>query len=988
MRQPVMSLPRSLLFLSVFLLTAPVVTAQTTGEIQGTITDAGGSPLPGVTVEAASPSLQGVRSVITRGDGRYRFPGVPPGVYRVKGTLSGFGPAEKTVTVSLDATATLDMTLELAAREEVVVSGNIPLVDVTSTTGGTNYTSQLISRLPVARNYADIVRANPGVVEDQGDTQGRSLALSIYGATSAEQLWIIDGINTTNVIRGFQGKAINNEFVQEVEVKTGGYQAEYGRALGGVINVITKSGGNQFHGEAFVYYDSLPWKARPRITDQDEVDVSLAGTGNMRISDYTRTDFGADLGGFLLKDRLWFFAAYDRVELPGKVSRITSSPLVPNTLQFPLDATDNLYSGKLTWNVATGSTLVATAFADPTTNSGAGGADPRQGQFVLRSITNPDPATWEFNRFIGGTDYALRGNQLFGSTGLLTLQGARHQDRYELIPTDAGDQVRLADFTCQGGTPTKPCQGFLNFVTGGLGSLPGPLYRNASLRDQYRTDLALYLGGHEIKLGGDYQYAKTYSIGHITGLQSVTRNNERGQLYYTHFFHAKSLTDLTPVDYVGQSRTGELGAYVQDSWRAAAGLTISAGLRWDEEDIRNFQDVSVIKTTAAWQPRLGVIWDPMKDGTTKLYAFAGRFYYSLPTDIAIRSYGNQAFAITANFDPVSVQQDPTVLGHGKPSVFGSANGAPVDKGLKGIYQDEYTIGLERLLSSTLSLGIKATYRRLGNAIEDRCDLDYTRPETSFSSCAIMNPGSNGQFARGDVPGCNGLDGSFGSCSETIPPVPAARRLYRGIELMGRKSLSERAWLQASYVYSSLRGNYDGEVSESDYGQTDPGNSSDFDYPQQAHNSYGRLFLDRPHSFRLDGFYTAPFKLSIGLQTFLRSGAPLNQVGYFNVNEGPVIQLVPRGYAGRMPYNWDASLTLAYPIAVGPLTATVQLYVFNLFNNQIATMRDTVWTTAWQQPPGYPASLFDPNQPQTNPDYGKVTSRQEPRLVRAAVHIAF
>lgn len=974
-----------LAFFSPLLLTALVLRAQTTSNIQGTITDAGGSPLSGVTVEAASPSLQGVRSVVTTQDGRYRFPGVPPGVYRLKGRLSDFGLAEKTVAVSLDATATVDMTLELAALEEVVVSGDVPVVDVTSTTGGTTYTSQVISRLPVARNYADIVRTNPGVVEDQGQTQGRSLALSIYGATSSEHLWIIDGINTTNVIRGFQGKAINNEFVQEVEVKTGGYQAEYGRALGGVINVITKSGGNQFHGEAFVYYDSIQWKAQPKVTDQDEVNVSLAGTGNMRISDYTRTDFGADLGGFLLKDRLWFFAAYNRVELPGKVSRYTSSPLVPNTLQFPLDSTDNLYSGKLTWNVATGSTLVATAFADPTTNSGAGIADPRQGQFIVRSITNPDPATWEFSRFIGGTDYALRGNQLFGSTGLLTLQGARHRDRYELIPTGPGEQVRFLDVTCQGGTPASPCRQTFNFVTGGLGSLYGPIYRNASLRDQYRADLALSFGNHEIKLGGDYQYAKTDSIGHITGGQTVARANERGQVYYVHFFHAKSPADLTPVDQLRRARTAEVGAYIQDSWRVAAGLTISAGLRWDEEDIRNYRDASVIKTTTAWQPRLGVIWDPKKDGTTKLYAFAGRFYYSLPTDLAITAYASVTNAITFNFDPVRVEQDPTVLGHEKSFVFGSAFGTPVDQGLRGIFQDEYTVGLERLFSPTFSVGVKATYRRLGNAIENRCDLDYTRPETTFSSCAMVNPGSNGRFARGDVPGCNGLDGDFYQCSETIPPVPPARRLYRGIELIGRKSFSERSRLQASYVYSSLRGNYDGEVSES-YGQTNPGSNGDFDYPQLSHNSYGRLFLDRPHSFRLDGYYTTPFKLLVGLQAFFRSGAALDKVGYFSENFGSAIQLVQRGYAGRMPSNWDANLILAYPMDVGPLTATVQLYVFNLFNNQIATTRDTAWTI--QPPPDYPASLFDPNQQRDNPNYGKITSRQEPRLVRAAVRISF
>ncbi len=645
-------LSRRLAFFSPLLLTALVLRAQTTSNIQGTITDTGGSPLPGVTVEATSPSLQGTRSVVTREDGGYRFPGVPPGVYRLKGMLSGLGPAEKTVTVSLDATATVDMTLQLVAREEVVVSGEVPLVDVTSTTGGTNYTARVISRLPVARNYADIVRANPGVVEDQGDTQGRSPALSIYGATSSEHLWIIDGINTTNVIRGSQGKAINTEFVQEVEVKTGGYQAEYGRALGGVINVITKSGGNEFHGDAFAYYDSFQSKARPRVTNEDSTSYS------MRVSDYRRTDFGADLGGFLLKDRLWFFAAYNRVELPGKVARYVSSPLVPDTFQFPLNATDDLYSGKLTWNIARGSTLVTTAFADPTTNSGAGAADPRQGQFTVRPITNPDPATWELSRFIGGTDYALRWNQLSGSSGLITLQGARHRDRYELIPTGPGEQVRLADYTCQGGTPTNPCRfpSIANSVTGGLGSIYGPIYRNASRRDQYRADLSLYFGSHEIKLGGDYQYGKTESVSHITGGQLVNRFNDRGQLYYLHFFYAKSPTDLTPADNVARGRTADLGAYVQDSWKVAPGWTVSAGLRWDQEDIRDYRDQSVIKTTAEWQPRLGVVWDPRRDGKTKLYAFAGRFYYALPTDLSVRAYGNSTIAITYNFDPARVER--------------------------------------------------------------------------------------------------------------------------------------------------------------------------------------------------------------------------------------------------------------------------------------------------------------------------------------------
>ena len=319
--------------------------AQTTGTLEGKVRDPAGSPLLGAGIVIRSPRLQGVRTAVAGKDGGYRFPAAPPGEYRVEAALPGFRSAEREGVVSLDATATVDFTLEPAIEERVAVTGEAPLVDTTATTTGTNYTSRVTSRLPVGRNYADIVRSNPGVDTDRGETQGRSLALTIYGATSAENLWLIDGINTTNVIKGGQGKAINNEFVEEVEVKTGAYQAEYGRALGGVVNVITKSGGNDFHGSGFFYYDSDATRARQKVTDDD---LTLA---DMRVAGYDRRDFGADLGGFVLKDRLWFFAAYDRVDVHSEVSRYVSTPFVSSTDEFPIRAANNLYSGKLTWKV-------------------------------------------------------------------------------------------------------------------------------------------------------------------------------------------------------------------------------------------------------------------------------------------------------------------------------------------------------------------------------------------------------------------------------------------------------------------------------------------------------------------------------------------------------------------------------------------------------------------------------------------------------------
>ncbi len=167
-------LPRCIVVALSFLVSAgrAAVAQTTTGKIEGVVRDTSGDPLPGVTVEATSPSLQGSRSATTLADGAFRFPAIPPGTYEVRATLSGFRVAEKTAKVSLDATATVDLKLQLAAEEQVVVSGEAPLIDSTSTTTGTNYTSNVIAHLPVSRNYADIVKSNPGVSTDRGSTRG------------------------------------------------------------------------------------------------------------------------------------------------------------------------------------------------------------------------------------------------------------------------------------------------------------------------------------------------------------------------------------------------------------------------------------------------------------------------------------------------------------------------------------------------------------------------------------------------------------------------------------------------------------------------------------------------------------------------------------------------------------------------------------------------------------------------------------------------
>jgi len=334
---------------------------------------------------------------------------------------------------------------------------------------------------------------------------------------------------------------------------------------------------------------------------------------------------------------------------------------------------------------------------------------------------------------------------------------------------------------------------------------------------------------------------------------------------------------------------------------------------------------------------------------------------------------------------------------------------PHDAGLKGIYQDEFTIGVEKLIDPTFSVGIKGEYRRFGRAIEDRCDADVSAPENAGNSCVITNPGGSGVYANGNFTGCDGLDndtcGIFPINSLLGGPLPEAKRLYRGIELLARKTYQDKLWLQASYVYSSLRGNYDGEVKQ-DYRQTDPGITADFDYAGFLHAKYGRLYLDRPHNVRLDATYLTPFKLSVGLQAYYQSGPPLSVVGYFNAGYGAQVQLVQLGTAGRLPAQYEGNLSLSYPFEVGPTTVTLQGYVFNLLDHQGVTNVDN----AWQQSPGanYPKDTAHYNQlyfppctaaqasdpvgnkcnEQTNANYGLATSRQDPRLFKFALKVSF
>ncbi len=1019
-----------LVFSICLLLVAPVaVLAQTTGTVEGTVTDQSGAALPGVTVEIASPSLQGIRTAATAEDGRFRFPSLPPGEYRVTASLTDFGKVQKKATVTLDATTMVNLQLNLSTTAEVTVTGEAPIVDTTATTTGSNYGAKIIDKLPVGRNYADIVFAQPGVQADFGLTRGRSLAISIYGSTSAENLFLIDGVNTTSVILGVQGKDINTEFIQEVEVKTGGYQAEYGRNTGGVVNVITRSGGNEFHGGIFGYYNDTGMRADPVNGEPAEYDTpAYSGTGaaqanNSILSKDVRQEWGLDLGGFMWKDKVWFFGAYNRAQVNQNLQTLDLTN--PETFghQFPRSFVQSKYSGKITLNPIQTTSIVGTVFSDAQTQEGA---LVNAGCGVCPVPSTLDPTSYSGRQDVGSPDYGARLNQLFGSFGIFTFQYAQHRDRYKTTP-EGFENPQVRDYTQ---SPT----GRTYVAYGGLGSVFGPTRNNWSTRDAYAGSFTGYLGNHEIKVGGDYSNDSTSGSTYFTGEQLVRirpcnvnatshckpdaplYTNRQGttlQVFYQHSLLAAGGED----DYVIISAspfttpTKRYSAFLQDQWRIVPSLTVNLGVRWDTESYYGLDPITgpfnAFSLTNQWAPRIGVTWDFAGDGTSKLYASAGRFYYALPTDINVRVFTANSSVQTYNYDFYSIAQD-TAAPQRQLFQGGNAFGEPIDAGTKAAYQDELTLGVEKALDPTFSIGLKGTYRTLGRTVEDRCDLDSADPLAQDSSCALFNPGSNGPAASGQILTCDGSANPTDPnvinetpCGHPGVPVGDAKRIFRGIELVARKQFTNQFWAQASFLYSSLKGNYSGAISEAT-GQTDPGINADFDYYQFAFNAYGNLELDRPVQARIDAVYNAPFGLSAGLGFYVRSGLPLSRLGWFNDFYPGTLYLDTRGTLARTPTDYDMNLSLGYNLNVGPVTITPMVYFFNLLNHQTATRSNTAFNDGsfvtdtaspyYGQPgvePGTGACPASATSPCTdNEDYLKATQWTSPRLFRAALKITF
>jgi hypothetical protein len=980
---------RTVILLCVLVLSTPLAFAQTTGDIAGHVTDEQGGALPGVSIEARGPALQGSRTAVSDASGSYRLVLMPPGSYKVTATLQGFARAEETIVVSLARTATSDIKLRPSTQAEVTVTGQAPLVDTTSSEFGRNFDDRKIRSLPTGRNYSSVVLVAPGVTEQSSNSNNFAGTLAIYGSTGLENSFILDGANTTGVEYGAQGTNLNFEFIQEVEVKAGGYQAEFGRSTGGIVNVITRSGGNDFHGDVFGYYTDDSLQASNKYPNEN-----LYGTNQ----GFKRYDWGADLGGFAWKDRIWFFGAYDRVQ--GKVlNELTAPPNEGAIVESP--GLSNLMSVKLTLNLDASNSIVGSFFQDPTTSSGA----INDGAHTL----NGAPSTFLGRQDLGGQNWVARYNGIFSSSWVVSAQYAQHNERNAVSPaTEAGFGIQYIDSRAN------------NEQSGGFG-----LIQNKSFtRDAYGGSISKYAGDHEIKGGFEYETEDATVIKRMSGglpggqqVKIIDNPGNPSMPVYRHFYWTiPTATAPTadnpdvpwnaPTDRLNATPSHKtLSAYLQDSWSVLPNLSVNLGMRWDQQKIFDSAGVQQININDQFAPRVGIIWDPTSDHKSRVYGSFGYFYEQIPMDLVIRSFSYERQPVIYNFDPVSIVPDVTaaqiagdsgaVQGQGGKILGGFQDLA--DPNLKGQYLREFLLGGEREIMPSWAVGAKYVYRNYGRVIEDFVC-------SNAADYCIGNPGEGQMSTLYDLNYIGGY------------PTPKAQRIYRGAEIDVTKQFSDNWSMVASYLWSNMTGNFDGGFAPytQPFGTADPNISAAYDYydfftkgpvpcaqtdangacvaggTPYPYSATGHLSNDRTSQIRLYATYVAPFKLNMGISGYYRTGTPISRLGYSVAYDRWEFFLSPRGTEGRVQSSYDIDLHFGYPFQIGPVTVNALVDIFQVLNSQRAIFLDERYNTAQFENPNYvcgsqPGSV---DEGACSSYYKTPLSRTLPRSVRFGLRVSF
>jgi hypothetical protein len=873
-----------------------VAGAQTTGAIRGDVTDGEGAALPGVTIAATSESRGTTRTTATDADGGFSLSSLPVDTYSVEATLDGFHTQQLAgVRVGIGASIELELTMVPSSVEESITVSALPLLDVSSSSVGTSYTSEFIEQLPTNRNFYDMMAVAPGISQ----ASEQSTSMSAFGSSIASNSWSVDGQEATNQDTGNAWWYINADTVEEIQVLAIGAPAQYGNMSGAAFNVVTKSGTNNFKGSVNLYLQDQSWTSE-----------------NARINDipFNRDEFRNftfTLGGPIKQDRAWFFVAYENARDASSEPGV--DPAFPNT--FPSDR----YDIKLNFAINDSNLLEAKwhyedyrwAFGD--------------------AFSTPDAQGSEF-----GTNpaWGLSLQSVLGADNLLEVRYAGYDGRDNwLSRTGAGPEADpFIDYSPPGGGPAI-------FSS----NLYFPYIWDLS-RDQLDVTLSHHAedflaGDHDFKFGVSYGQGEgdTRTAGGLNGVYYY--RYEYTYEYYGYEYTYPYYYRVTGRPYHYGAEAESISAFVDDSWRVNDNLTLNLGLRFDQHDAdipdypRLNPDWSDSGETipglpnavdwTLWSPRLGFAYQIGE--LSVLRGFYGKFFdgnvtgnwYAPPPDAP--SY---LYEFSASPD-----------GPWTPFFLFEQKGTTVDPDLRAPETDQFTLGYQRQLGESFTVGVQAVYKETKNLIGFEIADDgvyemvpWTNPftgEVTELASIVVQP----SLRKGNGPGPGSL----------APPGTKFNQDYEGIVLSLYRRYADGWSMQGSYTYSNSEGFLPRPLSQ---GQGDPfytsGEGRD---PNNWLNAEQTLQNDRKHVLQLQTHFDLPWKLNGSVIYRFLGGKPFSrqmQVGSSAsaspLNQGnQTVIAIPASGDNRLPDQNVLDVALGRTFPLGPTEFKIDLQLFNVLN---------------------------------------------------------
>ncbi|WP_243713426.1 TonB-dependent receptor [Luteimonas terrae] len=937
-----------------------------------------GNGQPGTSITIQNPQTGLTRTISAGSDGRFTFSQLPPGRY----VLTSDGRRQEVeVKIGTGVQVVLsDATATDLGVVEVRGTRAINPIDVSSAESGTVFTAEQLITLPVASDISSVALLAPGTVRGDSGVGSGNLA-SFGGSSVAENGYYINGFDVTNMRTFLSFADTPFQAIAQQQVKTGGYGAEYGRSLGGIISILTKSGSNDFR-----YGGSVEWS--PQWGRSDGRDVAQRDQDSVNPlyqyrsdNEYDSTVYSAYASGPIIKDRLFFFAlAEGRHNTSDTFGSLTSQATRNNSPQGLL---------KLDWYLNDNNLVEFTGIYNKQKTryndyeyelTADGDNRYNVGRHEL-PIDQYDVETGGKVGILKYTSYLTDTFTVSGQYGYLdNLISSR------LPAAGVGSECPWA---YSFGLTTSTLERYIGCNPGTISTRPDAnAAPDEDVRKAIRLDAEWILGDHRLRFGADHETyesshrGQTYAGGINWAYYLVPTNSVatgafagqpgrtvNGQLVPRGARYARSRVLQTSSSSYENINSA---FYVEDNWQVTDNFMAYIGLRGEKFESRNGDGIAWVESDYEVAPRLGFSWDANGDSTLKIFGTLGRYYIPVATNSSIRATGAESTVSNWYYVNGWSEVDGTPVGQGAQIGQTQTNGtleAPNPASVAStdftpMYQDELILGTQVQFNENWSGGVRFMRRQVRSGMDDTCttnpwiewaaDNGYDDFDPgSVPSCYFVNPGN-------DVTLNVDLDGDGEVELATLPAsylgLPRYKRNYSAIELFWERA-GETFNLQGSYVRARSRGNVEGYIN-STLEQEDAGLTQDFDHPLFTDGTYGPTPNDRAHTLKLFGAYKLTPEWQFGGNLIAQSGRPVNCQGYiplegiaqpdlgtltpysgssfYCLNDDGERELRNRGDQGRTPWTWTFDLSAAYVPAWANDRLRFKLDVFNVFNNDKVT----------------------------------------------------